>query len=60
VCTRLSLGEVIGKKDGTAHGGHLLEAHICPTCEVVLVESPAHLQKRIDPDSSLALIMPSV
>jgi uncharacterized protein len=47
---------VIGKKDGTAHGGHLLEAHIWPTCEVVLVESPAHLQKRIDPDSGLALI----
>ncbi|MDB6019737.1 MAG: hypothetical protein JWR19_4226 [Pedosphaera sp.] len=47
---------VIGKKDGTAHGGHLLEAHIRPTCEVVLVESPAHLQKRIDPDSGLALI----
>jgi predicted DNA-binding protein with PD1-like motif len=49
---------VIGKKDGTAHGGHLLEAHIRPTCEVVLVESPAHLQKRIDPDSGLALIRP--
>jgi predicted DNA-binding protein with PD1-like motif len=49
---------VIGKKDGTAHGGHLFEAHIRPTCEVVLVESPAHLQKRIDPDSGLALIRP--
>jgi predicted DNA-binding protein with PD1-like motif len=49
---------VIGKKDGTAHGGHLLGAHIRPTCEVVLVESPAHLQKRIDPDSGLALIRP--
>ena len=51
---------VIGKKDGTAYGGHLLEAHIRPTCEVVLVESPAHLQKRVDPDSGLALIRPSV
>jgi uncharacterized protein len=47
---------VIGKKDGTAHGGHLLEAHIRPTCEVVLTESPAHLQKYVDPDSGLALI----
>jgi predicted DNA-binding protein with PD1-like motif len=47
---------VIGKKDGTAHGGHLLEAHIRPTCEVVLTESPVHLQKRIDPESGLALI----
>src|ERR1700723_3087063 len=47
---------VIGKKDGTAHGGHLLEAHIRPTCEVVLTESPVHLQKHIDPQSGLALI----
>lgn len=47
---------VIGKKDGTAHGGHLLEARIRPTCEVVLTESPAHLQKYIDPESGIALI----
>jgi predicted DNA-binding protein with PD1-like motif len=31
---------LIGKKDGTAHGGHLLEAHIRPTAEVVLIVSP--------------------
>ena len=49
---------VVGKKDGTAHGGHLLEAHIRPTCEVVLTESPVHLQKEIDPESGLALIRP--
>ncbi len=49
---------VIGKKDGTAHGGHLLQAHVRPTCEVVLTESPAHLQKFIDPESGLALIKP--
>jgi predicted DNA-binding protein with PD1-like motif len=47
---------VIGKKDGTAHGGHLLEAHIRPTCEVVLTESPSHLQKQVDPESGLAVI----
>jgi uncharacterized protein len=49
---------VIGKKDGTAHGGHLLRASIRPTCEVVLTESPAILQKFIDPESGLALINP--
>src|ERR1700740_2912278 len=49
---------VIGKKDGTAHGGHLLQARIRPTCEVVLTESPAHLQKFIDPESGIALIKP--
>lgn len=49
---------VIGRKDGTAHGGHLLEARVRPTCEVVLTESPAQLQKRVDPESGLALIRP--
>jgi uncharacterized protein len=47
---------VIGRKDGTAYGGHLQKAHIRPTCEVVLTESPAHLQKFDDPKSGLALI----
>jgi uncharacterized protein len=49
---------VVGKKDGTAHGGHLIEARIRPTCEVVLTESPTQLQKFIDPESGLALIKP--
>lgn len=47
---------VIGKRDGTAHGGHLLEAIVRPTCEVILTESPEHLQKQLDPASGLALI----
>lgn len=47
---------VVGKRDGTAHGGHLLEAHIRPTCEVVLTESPAHLKKEFDPAAGIALI----
>jgi predicted DNA-binding protein with PD1-like motif len=49
---------VVGKRDGTAHGGHLVEAYIRPTCEVVLTESPTQLQKHIDPESGLALIKP--
>lgn len=47
---------VVGKADGTAHGGHLIEAHVRPTLEVVLVESPQHLQRQSDPESGLALI----
>ena len=49
---------VIAKSDGTAHGGHLIEACVRPTCEIVLTESPKHLQKQIDPESGLALIRP--
>ena len=47
---------VVGRSDGTAHGGHLLEARVRPTCELILTESPTHLQKRFDPESSIALI----
>ena len=47
---------VVGKRDGTAHGGHLLQAHVRPTCEVVLTDSPAHLKKEFDPAAGIMLI----
>jgi predicted DNA-binding protein with PD1-like motif len=47
---------VVSKSDGTAHGGHLLEAHVRPTLEAVLVESPEHLQRSMDPRTGLALL----
>lgn len=47
---------VLGKRDGTAHGGHLLEARVRPTLEVVLVQSPTWLARVHDPHSGLALI----
>ena len=47
---------VVGKADGTAHGGHLMEATVRPTLEVVLVEADQHLQRRLDPETGLALI----
>jgi uncharacterized protein len=48
---------VVGKSDGSAHGGHLLEGHVLPTLEVVLEESPATLQRKTDPDTGLALLV---
>jgi predicted DNA-binding protein with PD1-like motif len=47
---------VIGKADGTAHGGHLMDAVVWPTLELILTESPRHLRRRSDPESGLALI----
>jgi predicted DNA-binding protein with PD1-like motif len=47
---------VVGKRDGLAYGGHLLEAHVWPTLEVVLTESPAHLRRRVDAETGLTLI----
>jgi len=49
---------VLGKPTGAAHGGHLIEAHVRPTLEVILVESPRFLQRRVDAESGLALIAP--
>jgi predicted DNA-binding protein with PD1-like motif len=54
----LHLHAVVSRSDGTAMGGHLLEAHVRPTLEIVLTESPKHLHKRRDPESGLALIVP--
>ena len=41
---------VVGRADGTAHGGHLLSATVRPTCELVLTESPQELRKEFDPE----------
>ena len=47
---------VVGKRDGTAHGGHLIDGHVRPTLEVMLIESPSHLHRRHDDATGLALI----
>jgi predicted DNA-binding protein with PD1-like motif len=47
---------VVGLRDGSARGGHLLRGVVRPTLEIVLHRSPAHLRKRHDPTSGLALI----
>ena len=47
---------VVGKRDGTTMGGHLLEATVRPTLEIVLEESPSPLRREYDPQSGLALI----
>jgi predicted DNA-binding protein with PD1-like motif len=50
---------VLGKSDASAHGGHLIEAIVRPTLEVVITETPARLRRRFDPESGLALIDPN-
>jgi predicted DNA-binding protein with PD1-like motif len=55
---KLHLHVVVGTADGTARGGHLLEASVWPTLEVVLTRPPAGLRKRHDPETGLALIDP--
>jgi uncharacterized protein len=47
---------VLGKSDGSACGGHLLEGHVRPTLELRLTESRSPLVRRLDPESGLPLI----
>jgi uncharacterized protein len=47
---------VLGREDGSAHGGHLLKATVHPTLEIILNESPAYLSREMDKESGLALI----
>lgn len=46
----------VGRHDGSTAGGHLQEAIVWPTLEVIVQENPAHLRKRLDRETGLALI----
>jgi hypothetical protein len=47
---------VVGLPDASTRGGHLIRGVVRPTLEVVLVESPVHLRRRLCPEVGLALI----
>jgi predicted DNA-binding protein with PD1-like motif len=47
---------VLGRRDFSTIGGHLVEGLVRPTLEVILVESPRHLQRRHNPTVGLPLI----
>ena len=47
---------VLGRRDGTTVGGHLQQAQVWPTLEVIVTEVAPELAKRHDPNTGLALI----
>ncbi len=47
---------VVGRRDGSTIGGHLKDATVWPTLEVLVQETPRHLRKRYDRETGLALI----
>ncbi|MBV8578840.1 MAG: DNA-binding protein [Acetobacteraceae bacterium] len=55
---KLHLHAVLGRRGGATIGGHLMQARIRPTLEVIVTESPAHLRRAHDEQSGLALIRP--
>lgn len=46
----------LGRQDSSTIGGHLQSLSVWPTLEVVVTETPAHLAKKVDPETGLALI----
>jgi len=53
---RIDAHIVVGRFNGATLGGHLLEAHVRPTLEVILIETPAALRRRFGPATGLALL----
>lgn len=49
---------VLGARDGSARGGHLLAGTVRPTLELSARDSPAPLERRHDPATGLPLLVP--
>jgi predicted DNA-binding protein with PD1-like motif len=48
----------LGLRDGSSRGGHLFEATVRPTVEVVLTTYAKPLRRKIDPETGLPLLDP--
>ena len=48
----------LGLRDGSARGGHLFEATVRPTVELVLTTSPRPVRREVDRETGLPLLDP--
>jgi hypothetical protein len=51
---------ILSRLDGSVVAGHLLEAEVRPTAEVFIVDQPAELHRRTDPESGLPRLHPDI
>jgi uncharacterized protein len=51
---------VLSRRDGSTIAGHLVEAEVRPTAEVLITDSPIELHRRIDPGSGLPVLDPDI
>jgi uncharacterized protein len=49
---------IVGSPDGTTRAGHVLDAIVSPTLEVMVTVDPIAMKKRLDPETDLTLIDP--
>jgi predicted DNA-binding protein with PD1-like motif len=47
-------------EDGIVHGGHLFEAFISPTLQLMMTVEPAPLFKKLDPETGILIIDPDL
>ena len=51
----LNIHVVLGLRDGTTRGGHLLAGYVYPTLEITVTENPAQLRKVLNPDVGIEI-----
>jgi uncharacterized protein len=51
---------IVGGPDGTTRAGHVLDAIVSPTLEVMVTVNPIVMKKRFDPETDLTLIDPAL
>jgi predicted DNA-binding protein with PD1-like motif len=51
---------IVGSPDGTTRAGHVLDAYVSPTLEVMVTVDPVAMHKRLDPATDLTLIDPAL
>ncbi|MDX1584263.1 MAG: PPC domain-containing DNA-binding protein [Thermoanaerobaculia bacterium] len=54
--TKIHVHVNLGKSDGSVVGGHLMEAEVWPTCELVVEPLDAEVVRRMDEETQLPLI----
>lgn len=50
---------VVGLRDATTRGGHLIQGIVQPTMELIIEESPVHMNRGMDNTSGLVLLQPN-
>ena len=56
--TKLHIHCIVGKRDGSAHGGHLLAARVRPTLELMVTDIGGSLERAVDSKTGLPLLRP--
>lgn len=54
----LHIHTVLGCRDATTRGGHLIKGWVSPTMELIIEESEVHMKRSVDDATGLVLLKP--